>query len=529
MLSNTMMEIDMMRVDGHKLFRMQREIHDGVSLIQRILLLHEVLFMQSIHSVPMKHYTIIIIMSFYHVLQSNTSPETFPNNNASSFSTPVPNPYMLEGNWEMALMNIVHSNCIHTFNNERATVVETFVDLTDFKAPMKVLFKFPPFNERDRVIHWYMKAVSDVFGNDVKLDIPDLTDTRFVSWKVERSDMCLLMSRHLAHLFNLLPRCVFSSEDSIITNSEPLGEHFSFNNFLDLHIIVIPLTVKSQTIKVKAAGEKINLTTLMQRFNAHYARAKVASMRQHYNTKVVSIKKINNKTNSVLVLSPALHKALHLPYRGIFYDGWLNASKPPDLNIGLADEWSVTVKEVTEVIPYKATVTHTIPMEPRVLPTAELAIQFLNDMFEGKHVTFSLEEKNIVKVHIDKENITLHLEDTLRDILAFDSNTFKGKGTFTASDSISLTRRIRYLYIYSNIGDMVRIGDTEAPLLAVIPFQPKSCRLVTEKTFQTPMYVPVARNHISQIDIGIFDDAGITVPFTTDGLTSLRIHFRQQS
>ena len=72
--------------------------------------------------------TKIDIMSFYHVLQSNTSPATFPQNNASKFSTPVDNPIMLDGNWEMALMSVTHPYCISIFNNEIATLVETVGD-----------------------------------------------------------------------------------------------------------------------------------------------------------------------------------------------------------------------------------------------------------------------------------------------------------------------------------------------------------------------------------------------------------------
>ena len=99
---------------------------------------------------------------------------------------------------------------------------------------------------------------------------------------------------------------------------------------------------------------------------------------------------------------------------------------------------------------------------------------------------------------------------------------WKGNGAF------SLARRIHYLYVYSNVSDYVRIGDTQAPLLAVIPFNPDVCvNLLQETTFKSPMYVPVIQNPISQIDIAIYDGAGELVPFVADAVTSLRLHFRR--
>ena len=65
---------------------------------------------------------IFSIMSFYHILPSNTSLQYFPNNNASQFSTPVEASYHLSGKWEIALTNMTYTPCVITFNNEIITV-----------------------------------------------------------------------------------------------------------------------------------------------------------------------------------------------------------------------------------------------------------------------------------------------------------------------------------------------------------------------------------------------------------------------
>ena len=104
----------------------------------------------------------------------------------------------------------------------------------------------------------------------------------------------------------------------------------------------------------------------------------------------------------------------------------------------------------------------------------------------------------------------------------------KEKRDFLSSAPISLSRRIQYFYIYSDVCDMVRVGDTKAPLLSILPFNAKECRLLTEKRFTLPMYVPVKKTHISSITVEIYDDAGKIIPFHSDALTSIRLHFRKQ-
>ena len=63
-------------------------------------------------------------MSFHYVLPSNTSPNVFPNNSASSFSTPIHDLISLTGKWEVALTSASFSNCINTFHNDVITLEE---------------------------------------------------------------------------------------------------------------------------------------------------------------------------------------------------------------------------------------------------------------------------------------------------------------------------------------------------------------------------------------------------------------------
>ena len=140
-------------------------------------------------------------------------------------------------------------------------------------------------------------------------------------------------------------------------------------------------------------------------------------------------------------------------------------------------------------------------------------------MFEAK--------VNVVHVTITSKDISIDFSKDVQDILALDQAHYQGKCHVKGSDVISLTRRINYFYIYSNISEFVRVGDTEAPLLCHFPFNPKLCSVITERVFKQPSYIKVKGNRLSQIDIGIYDDAGKLIPFHRDALTTIRLHFRR--
>ena len=62
------------------------------------------------------------IMSFYHILPSDSAKDRFPNNKAAQFSIPIDGAQHLEGHWEVAVAQLSFSNCLYTFDNETITM-----------------------------------------------------------------------------------------------------------------------------------------------------------------------------------------------------------------------------------------------------------------------------------------------------------------------------------------------------------------------------------------------------------------------
>ena len=78
------------------------------------------------HNAKKQHLNIItqkyaFVISF-QVMQC----PTLSNNHASSFPIPRDKPYAFKGKLEVALMNMTHTGCVHTFNNGDECQQETY-------------------------------------------------------------------------------------------------------------------------------------------------------------------------------------------------------------------------------------------------------------------------------------------------------------------------------------------------------------------------------------------------------------------
>ena len=89
-----------------------------------------------------------------------------------------------------------------------------------------------------------------------------------------------------------------------------------------------------------------------------------------------------------------------------------------------------------------------------------------------------------------------------------------------------MQRSITTLYTYSNIVEVVHVGDVKAALLLACPFITDKDSHVRQIEFLRPTYCKVNRQRLKQIDVEITDDAGDLIPFLY-GKTVITLHFRQ--
>ena len=455
---------------------------------------------------------VFTIMNLHHVLPSNTSPKVFPNNNAAVFSTPIINSYTLEGNWEVALTNFTHSNCINTFNNE----VITWKKKTLSGSIQKFQLPLPTTIQEDDVIMFYINFINEKCKGILNVTSKMKRRKRLITWKVLSSNHVILLSECLRTMFKLSSN-VITQQDLFPTNTEGI---LDINITEKSFVCIIPIIKPLKKFIIKKSKENISVAVLLQRLSLSFGEKKLTNINFDVNKNPKEINFISK--DMFFIMSKEMQNVLQLRQSG-FSNATLQINNF-DMKATYLDELSISIYEngcqlLNDVLE------ENIVLQPKMFRKVEQLIFFLNEKFKDKDVLFSTKDE-VVTVKVG-ESISLELDDVVKDVLGLPSNMLKS-GTHEGDDKVSLTRHIDYFYIYSNITEYVRIGDTAAPLLAVVPFNQKSCKLLTEIKFKIPMYVKVNRKLISQIDIGIYDGNGKQIPFHRDAVSILHLHFRQQ-
>ena len=278
------------------------------------------------------------------------------------------------------------------------------------------------------------------------------------------------------------------------------------------YVDIIPDNEKTLVKKIvlKTKNSDMTIDALVRKFNYHLQvdGKKVAKITCADSGHVI-IKKLKND-DLVLVVSVGFHKFLN--HRTAALHGLYNMRYlTHNYSNQFSEEWSVSLyrKNTTPLGTY---VTKTKVLENRIMKTERDAVNYLNDIVNDSRVHFTLRDK-VLSLSVGGRKVVVTLDNTLRDILGFDQNRFESGSVVQSRDGISLSRRINYFQIYSNITKNVRVGDVEAQLLTMIPFNPKDCSILSERYFKKLHYVDIKSNYIPQIDISIYDDAGALIPF----------------
>jgi len=79
-----------------------------------------------------------------------------------------------------------------------------------------------------------------------------------------------------------------------------------------------------------------------------------------------------------------------------------------------------------------------------------------------------------------------------------------GRSVFTKLDSI---------YVYSDVIENQYVGDTEAPLMGIVPIQKRTNEEKQFFTFNPPLYLPVNKSQISEVKIMLRTARGEPLPF----------------
>ena len=463
-------------------------------------------------------------MSFYHILPSDAARNRFPNNKAAEFSIPIDDAQTLTGQWEVAVAQLTYSNCLYTFDHETIIIGEPASKAFHYETGCRV--HIPRWNgeHRESVSKFILEYLNKVCKKIVTLT-PSPKNYRAFKHEVEPGWIVCLSPR-LRHDLGSIATA-FTPHDVHLHNyfvHKPEPMPFVKDIY---YVDIIPTNDKTLVKKIvlKTKNSDMTIDTLVKKFNYHLQvdGEKVATISYHTSGHLV-IDKLKDD-DLVLVCSEGFHKFLN--HRTAALHGKYNMRYlAHNYRNQFPEEWSVSLYK-KNVKPLGSFSFKTKVLENRIIRSTDDAVTYLNNVVDDLRIHFKV-RNNVLSLSVGGKKMMVKMGDALRDILGFDQNTFYSGSQVQAKDVISLTRRINYFQIYSNIGVNVRVGDIEAQLLTMIPFNPKDCSILSERYFKKLHYVDVKSNYIPQIDISIYDDAGALIPFHKDAITTITLHFRRK-
>jgi hypothetical protein len=142
----------------------------------------------------------------------------------------------------------------------------------------------------------------------------------------------------------------------------------------------------------------------------------------------------------------------------------------------------------------------------------------------SRKVEITLEKWEVLKMH-----------RTLARILGFEKRiigpvirTGKNRRTFVADHPVCLKTHF-HMFVYTDFIQPNLVGDTEAPLLAVIPLdQGKEWGETSFQPILNPQYCPINKSCISEIGVKLMSGLGEFIKFQS-GQSMLKLHIRKRA
>lgn len=125
----------------------------------------------------------------------------------------------------------------------------------------------------------------------------------------------------------------------------------------------------------------------------------------------------------------------------------------------------------------------------------------------------------------EKPDVILTFSEPLANILGFSSNSFKKTGIYV-SDRVVNMDSVNAIYLYCDIIEHRTVGNSLAPLLAVVPVEGRAGATVA-KRYEKLQYHTILNKNISDIHISLRDDQGKPIRFRK-GKVIVTLHFQKQ-
>ena len=509
-------------------------------------------------------------------LVSNVSPDLFPNNNASKFSTNLANEIDLsEGKWEVGVRHIMYPTHVAT------TSIDDKINIYQYEESYRDLLPHPPRDRED--LKHYGATINLIENTPYPLTRDLAAAAKFLEnqvnqsvWANKKKKILNLeyksdRKKFIMHVYPENVAIILSNDLKELlafnTSHFSRGSTWSFvefrNHKVDYNNLKISLydltTLESETHELKRSFDQSQNPTYVKSIPRKYK----DTLPDEYYAEPTFRLSVDPTIGNITIMPETTSHKQFTPHEKQVLFFTFDKKSTEALNLMsvysygerkliLIPKQAKTVDEkpnpALALLNMKVTLyydyAHTIAKGYQKSPVASLQIetqqQVNNPMrllpalnrdskkygykftFDGNHKRFRLSTG---------DKYALQLTQSLASILGFEVSTtdiiYKPRSVVTAPEFPVLNRAITALYVYSNIIESVYIGNVQAPLLLTCPFTNKDSKdNVHQLEFLNPCYIPLNRTTIDQIDIAIYDDAGSLIPFL-HGKTKLSLDFRR--
>jgi len=154
---------------------------------------------------------------------------------------------------------------------------------------------------------------------------------------------------------------------------------------------------------------------------------------------------------------------------------------------------------------------------------------FVNGHVETKVTVYHDNITDRIMVRVVDEQLRICFSQQICNLLGFDTGPDKkfDHGVHTGERMIDMMEGFSSLYVYSNLVQNRRVGDSLVPLLRHVPFDSSKRRKHHWVQFRHIEYLPIASCNTDVIEIDIRRDDGSRVSFET-GKVVVTLHFIQR-
>lgn len=466
------------------------------------------------------------ISDFFITLPSNASMDYFPRNTQSSYRTKLISPLLLNsGDWEVGLVQFFaprnwfnvddHNNDYTIYSDVEKNIVKESVDseiMMTYDPAKSIVDNFYDLNQnlRNIVPGYEIQFAPDEEGTNIEINVPEGIE---IHLSKETSSKLLYML-HLPNEDYIVKR---TTKMRLRSSTELLEQIFKVvnKNPINTSKHIIPLT----QIKEKFRGinnKNVIFSNIAENIKGleleNYVLFKYEPIKNTLEIKVSDYAELYITDTK----APSFLRMLK-QHKDIVVKGTQKFTVNPLQSIREGEIVELFIKEYSMELSYERE-TKDLRLNVGMYNSAEVFFK------QFEHVTLR-QLPDLKVLLIVPQNYEIKLGRGLADMLGFVEDFFTS-GNYISKYPLELDAGITEIFVYTDLIESHRVGDSFAPLLRIIPCMDEKNHQIV-KHYETPLYFPLRKNFIDTIEIELKTITGKNITFT-GGKTFVILSFRRK-